>query len=372
MLRSLEIRTTNHQLHALELPPGLREGLFSNLRKLSLNGVSSFHGPQTFPHITELLLHTSPPSHRSAAALLETLGQLPGLVKVSLVFRDNWYTEIHSPNIVTLPCVQEMVLSTSATNILASVTFISPMLRFLKLPKATSITLDSSFPWKPVLPILPVTTFGDQLPNYVELPELYIDMVTPSASVIFRSPSQAVLTYRCGALWDYERERQLWGDLPLSSVRKVTADVVFSEFTGEDTWFINILKELDFLELLDLRGDCGQVLRRLRRRLMRGVLQINIKTLIVRGGGYAKTQALKFESVKDDLGLQNMTITYIPDPEARESVQDHDVESSGSGPYSDDEGDKMGWYPHQVQKNNEFNFDLQQEFSLWELGLVNW
>ena len=339
-LRSLEIRTTNHQLHPLEVPPGLREGLFSNLRKLTLNGISSFHGPQTFPHIPELLWYTSPSSHRSATALLETLGQLPGLVKVSLVFRDNWYTEIHSPNIVTLPCVQEMDLSTSATNILASVMFIPPILRFLKLPKATSVTLNSSYPWDPDLPVLPVTTFGDQLPNYVELPELQIDMVTPSASIIFRSPSQAVLTYRCGALWDYERERQLWGDLSLSSVRRVTVDVVSSGFNGGDTWLLDMLKELGSLDLLDLRGDCGQVLRRFRRRLMRGVMQINIKTLIVRGGGYTKTQALKFESVKDDLGLQNMTVTYIPDPEARESVQD-DAESSGSGsgPYSDDEGD---------------------------------
>ena len=61
---------------------------------------------------------------------------------------------------------------------------------------------------------------------------------------------------------------------------------------------LDMLKELDFLELLELAGDCGLVLRRLRRRLVRGVMQINIKTLIVHGGGYAKIQALKFESVR--------------------------------------------------------------------------
>ena len=95
-----------------------------------------------------------------------------------------------------------------------------------------------------------------------------------------------------------------------------------------NTWLVDILKELDFLELLELRGDCGMVLRRLRRRLVRGDMRINIKTLIVRGGEYAKSQALKFESAKDDLGLQNMTVTHIPDPEARESVQDPDIEST--------------------------------------------
>jgi hypothetical protein len=55
-LRSLEIRTENYQLHTLELPPGLREGLFRHLESLSLNAITSFRGPQTFPHITELSL----------------------------------------------------------------------------------------------------------------------------------------------------------------------------------------------------------------------------------------------------------------------------------------------------------------------------
>ena len=58
-------------------------------------------------------------------------------------------------------------------------------------------------------------------------------------------------------------------------------------------------------------------------------MRINIETLIVRGGEYAKSQALKLESVKDDIGLQNMTVTYILDPEAYEAfAQDSDAESS--------------------------------------------
>jgi hypothetical protein len=47
-------------------------------------------------------------------------------------------------------------------------------------------------------------------------------------------------------------------------------------------------------------------------------MRTDIKTLIVRGGEYAKSQALKLESVKDDVGLEDMTVTYIPDPGAYE------------------------------------------------------
>ena len=328
-LRSLDIRTRRY-IRTLELPSGLCEGLFRYLKRLSLSGISSFSGPQTFPHITELFLRTVCLSHRPAVALLKALEQLPGLVKVSVIFQNNWYIEIRSPDIVTLPCVQEMDLSASIVEESISTAAIPPLLRFLKLPKATSITIPSPYHAKPDLPILPVTSFGDQLPNYVELPELRIDAATLPGKVVFRSPSQAVFTYHCGALWDYERERRLWGDLPLSSVRKVTAVLAGTQPDKKDVWLVDLLEELDFLELLELEGDCGQVLRCLRRRLVRGVMRINIKTLIVHGGEYAKTQALKFESAKDDLGLENMTVTYyyIPDPEARGSVQNPDVESS--------------------------------------------
>ena len=45
-------------------------------------------------------------------------------------------------------------------------------------------------------------------------------------------------------------------------------------------------------------------------------MRVDIKALVVRGGEYAKSQAFRLESVKDDLGLKNMTVTYIPDPQA--------------------------------------------------------
>ena len=44
---------------------------------------------------------------------------------------------------------------------------------------------------------------------------------------------------------------------------------------NEDIWLVNVLGELDFLKLLELAGDCDQVLRCLRRRLVRSTLKCN-------------------------------------------------------------------------------------------------
>jgi len=109
--------------------------------------------------------------------------------------------------------------------------------------------------------------------------------------------------------------------------------LVDPRFGGEDRWLADMFRELDFLELLELGGDCGWVLRRLRRRMARSAMRVDIRTLIVRGGRYARSQAFKLESAKDDLGLQNMTMTYIRDPEAhKEFSRDPDT-----GSLSDDE-----------------------------------
>ena len=312
-LRSLEIRTKHPRLHTLDLPSGPCEGLFRHLKSLSSNLM--FRGPHTFPHITELFLCTGGSLHD----VLNTLEQLPGLVKVSAEFHTSQYTETQPPNIVTLPCLQEIHLHPVAAD--RRLVTILPILRFLALPKVTSITLQSMLPLNTMDSILPTASFGERLPNYVELPELRIDMTFNCGEVIFRSSSQAVFTYKVESLREYEGERRLWGNLPVSSVRRVTAVLVDPEFGDEDMWLVDMLGDPDFLDLLELRGDCGWVLQRLRHRLVRGIKRVcGIKTLIVRGGKRAGSQVLKLESVKDGLGLQDMMVTYIPYPEAHERV----------------------------------------------------
>ena len=89
-------------------------------------------------------------------------------------------------------------------------------------------------------------------------------------------------------------------------------------FGHEDTWLVDLLGQCDSLELLELGGHCGGVLRCLHHRMARGAMWVDIRTLIVRSGEYAKSQMVKLESLKDDLGLKNMTVTYIYDPKVHE------------------------------------------------------
>lgn len=318
-LRSLEVLTRNPYLDTLELPSGLHHGLFMHLKKFSLSGISSFRGSQAFPHITELSVCTNLDSLQPED-LLRALGRLPGLEKVHVLFQSVRCHEIHQADVVTLPCVREMCLTTSdvpAPPWPVEPKVVPPILLYLKLPKVTSLTVQLPPTLLPVRFILPITSFTEHLPNYIDLPELRVETTASSAKLTFRSSSQAVFTCHTRALHEFQQEYQLWGGLPLSSVRRVAAVLEDPILGDEDKWLADLLRELGSLELLELGGDCGWVLRRFRRRIARGAMWVRIGTLIVRGGEYVRDQALKLENVKDELGLGDMTMTYVPDPESQ-------------------------------------------------------
>ena len=300
-------------------------------------------------HIAELFLCTNACVSGSIVALSKALGQLPGLEKVYVTFQESWSIENYLLDVVTLPCVQEMCLS--AFDAPGNLAVVPPILRFLKLPRAASLTVQDPSPFFPHLPTLPTAPFGEHLQNYVELPDLQIHTTRVSGELIFQSPSQAVFTYRTGALQYFGRECQLWGSLPICSVERVTAVLEDPTFGGEDGWLLGLFKKLGTLEHLELGGDCGQVLRSLRRGIVRGAMRVNIKTLIVRGGEYAKSQAFKFGRFKDRLDPRQMTVTYIPDPEAHEGLapgpdaensSDDEVRGGGLGEDEQDEDDGGG------------------------------
>jgi hypothetical protein len=196
------------------------------------------------------------------------------------------------------------------------------------------------------IPVLPGALFNERLPGYAKLPGLQIKTKKGSGEIIFRSASQAVLAYDTGPLEDHLREIRLWGGLPISSVRRVTAVQSDLRHGKEDIWLAGLIGELEFLELLELRGDCGHVLRRLRVWMARGEVSVGIKALVVRGGEYAKRQAFKFDCVKGALGLENMTVTYIPDPGSREEFSD--IGSSSEGNFDSD-----GSYSGESDENGE-------------------
>lgn len=340
-LDTLTILASNERLSTLMLPTGINEALFRHVKTLALYGISAIVNSPTFPHITELFLCTSRSPWGPTIGLLYTLGHLPGLVKACLMFQGGWYTDVHAPGVVKLPCLEEISLvALDFTEPRAGA--ISPVLRFLELPKARVISMRSPFPSYANIAVFPTTSFSEHLPNYVELQELRIETNKGSGEIVFRSASQACLTYYTEQLADHERELLLWGDLPIRSIRRVTAIQLDLRNGGEDVWLVGLLGKLESLEVLELGGDCGHVLRRLRHRMVSGVISIKINTLIVRGGGYAESQVLKFESVKDAVGLGDTTVTYTPDPAVSEGFSDFGSESEGDpdlddGNYSDDE-----------------------------------
>ena len=350
-LHSLKLSTQIPQLFTIEPHSGLFEGLFRHIKSLHLYGILSLRAPQSFPHITELFLCTGRCPLRPVADLVETLGQLPGLVKVDLLFQTDWYTHISSPKTITLSCVEEIRLLTPDITGPSSGGAIPAIFQFLELPRATVVSVQSPFMKWSSTPVFPDASFSQHLPNYVNLPELRVEAKNGSGELTFKSASQAVLIYHTGLLDDLGWEVQLWGHLPISSIRRVTMIQSSLIYEEEEGWFGGLLGELEFLELLELRGDCGHALMRLRHEMVRGIVRIDIDALVVHGGEYAKSQAFKFDAIKDEVGLGNMTVTYIPDPDALEmfsdfessSEDDWDDSSSGeddeSGEDDDDDDD---------------------------------
>jgi hypothetical protein len=174
-----------------------------------------------------------------------------------------------------------------------------------------------------------------------------------SGEITFRKGSQAVFTYHTGRLVDHRRELRLWGALPISSVRRVIAVQCDLKHGEEDRWLVGVLGKLEFLELLDLGGDCGHVLRRLRHRLARGAISLRINSLVIRGGEYAETQALKFRSNMDVMGLQGTTVTYILDPGTKEGVGVLDVGTSSEDGSDEEEDD----YPDENNDDDDDDYD---------------
>jgi hypothetical protein len=266
------------------------------------------------------------------------LEQLPALERVRIAFHANLYPDL-APHVVTLPHVQEMSLSTF--NEAGVQVHLPHILEFLHLPKLTLLCVQAIPRLIRYHPLFPVTPFGKHLPNLAELPELQVNMGMSSGEVTFRSPSQAALKYLTGPLSDYDtHEHTLWRELPLHSVRRLTVNMISSPFSQELEWFIELLGDLEFLEHLDIGGECGRALRWLRHEIAREAISPRLKTLTVRSGESERHQALVLKHLVNATGL-DMTLICIPDPRVHEegrveadtdsSSDDWDSGSDGSG-----------------------------------------
>ena len=94
----------------------------------------------------------------------------------------------------------------------------------------------------------------------------------------------------------------------------------------EVVWLIFLMCDLRSLEDLEIRGQCGCLLRDLRWLMMRGYPLPHIKTITVYSGGAGICQALRLKDALDGLGLGTI-VACILDPKV---LDDYDWEEDGS------------------------------------------
>ena len=296
---------------ALEIPSGIRSDYFSHVKKLCLMQIQSFRAPHAFPNVTELVWSVESSGGIPIAGLLDTMEQLPKLERVDITFSapSYHYETEPTPNVVTLPHLRRMALRHWNDGI-------PDILEFLMLPSLTSLDVDLVQTSTIFFPILPVNFFDEKLQNFSELTEIEIHVYEQPRRIILRSPRAVLQCHAVGRVLGektYRYDRQLLGGLPLRSVQKLI--VALDEWTcaGEVAWMVCLIRELESLEDLEIWGQCGGLLRYLRRLMMRGSPLPRIKTLTVHSGGTGRRQALRLKDVMDGLGL-GTTVICIPDP----------------------------------------------------------
>ena len=322
ILRKFSIIVSREE--APEVPSGIDSDYFSHVKKLRLKQISSSKAPHAFPNVTELVWTVGSSGGIPIARLLDTMEQLPELKRVDITFSAPPYeyeTE-PTPHVVTLPHLQQISLRHWNDGI-------PHILEFLKLPNLTSLNMDMVRRSVESSPILPVTSFDEKLPNFSELTEIEVCAHGRPRRVIFRSP-RAVLQCRVvGRLLGeqrYRHERKLLGDLPLCSVRKLIVALDEWAYAPEIAWVVCSMSELESLEDLEIRGQCGYLLRYLRRLMMREYLLPRIKTLRVHSGRVGILQALRLKDVTDGLCL-GIIVICTPDPAISD---DDDWDEDGS------------------------------------------
>ena len=300
----------------LSLRFGIKNDHFLHVKKLRLVHVSFLRVPHAlFPRVTELEWIARPRNSPPLSGLLETLVELPTLERVEIEFQGfSRSAQITPTRLVTLPNVHRMSLQCSGGDI-------PSLLESLKLSSLTSLVVGGVRNTQRPFSIIPTTLFGENIPNFAQLPEMEVFVNNRQIKVSFRSHSQAKLDYYieprplgrgcCG----YYRTR--WGGLPVDSIRKL---VVYMR-TTDDGWIVGMLRDLRLLEHLEFRSHCGNTPRYLRS-ILGGNSFPEMKTLTVYCG--SKREARQVDRLQDVVGGLDSGISVA-------WVKDSEIPVTGSG-----------------------------------------
>ena len=196
-------------------------------------------------------------------------------------------------------------------------TYLPGILAHLQLPKLTSLRVQVFQGVVPAHPFFPFSALHNHLPNFIELPELQVDINVRSGEVAFRSASQAIIEYSAEYLADYKSvERENWRGLPLRSVRRLTVNMVSRPSFAGLRWFFDLLEDLKCLEHLELRGVCNFAVDWPGSKIKQEADYLHIRTLTVRCKECGRPETLELKKLADAAAIA-MTLIFTPDPGSR-------------------------------------------------------
>jgi hypothetical protein len=295
-LQTLSIRS-RHVGHTLDIPPFFLGGSFPSLRKLFMEGISSFSGPDTFHSVTSLVLRTNIGIPLDPTSLLHTLERLPSLDTLFIEFcARGMPTSVIGDRVITLQNLRTATL-TSANDM--DDACIGPILPGLRLPKLERLDVHSCSTLESNGPCFPLS-FSRLLPNFSELPKAAIFPRSWLGEIHLQSEHQHTLDIFIGRLSSFEKTREILGGLPLHSVRSLVIE--FREASNSE-WLFGMLGVMEGVEDLEIRGEWVQMLRFWRGSRKWTRFCPALRKLVVYGGESAEADLAEFQDIRDDVGL---------------------------------------------------------------------
>lgn len=260
-LRRLSISAVAYWGRAgLSIPSSLFGGNFTSLRSLQIRGFSALKMPQHFPHLARFDLQTNNFTTFKIDTMLEVLEHMPSLEILHIKFCPAHHPPpSFTPTLrsVTLPKLREVELSSLEDLNSIFPPFIPPLLSALTLPSAEQITIGMLPPEGSLA--LP-SSFEKQLPNLAETPVVDVRADPKIFNVRFHGLRGSRLLFTTRRMTRHQFSREGFRGTPFLSVQKMV--VTFEEFYNElDEYFFDLLRAMERLECLEIRGQCASVLR---------------------------------------------------------------------------------------------------------------
>ena len=173
-----------------------------------------------------------------------------------------------------------------------------PILPGLHLPKLEKLEVHSFATLESIGPCFPLS-FSRLLPNFSELPRAAFIHRSWFTEIHLQSERQDTLDLLIGRLSRLEKTREIFGGLPLHSVRSLTIE--FDDMDLE--WLFGMLGTMEGVEDLEIRGGWTQVLRFWRGGGEWKKLCPALRNLVVHGEGDAESDLEAFVDARKGVGL---------------------------------------------------------------------